>query len=81
MWLRDYLPTSIPNVRVLIYGYPSQLQGSMSQSILANYSNNFIGKLFTLREHIEVSGLDILVQFSILMRCVRVVRSFSSVIV
>lgn len=54
MWLRDYLPRDITNARVLIYGYPSQLQGNMSRSILSDHSNNFIHRLLMMRDSARV---------------------------
>lgn len=55
MWLRDYLPKDVANARVLIYGYPSQLQGSASSGILADHTNNFIHRLLSMRESAGVS--------------------------
>ena len=55
MWLRDYLPRDIAKARVLIYGYPSQLQGSASNGILADHSNNFVHRLLSMRESARVS--------------------------
>ena len=55
MWLRDYLSKDVPNARVLIYGYPSQLQGSASSGILADHTNNFIHRLLSMRELARVS--------------------------
>ena len=54
MWLRDYLPRDIKNARVMVYGYPSQLQGNLSRSILADYSTNLIHRLSTMRESAKV---------------------------
>ena len=55
MWLRDYLPKDVANARVLIYGYPTQLQGSASGGILADHANNFIHRLLSMRELARVS--------------------------
>ena len=57
MWLRDYLPKDVTNARVLIYGYPSQLQGNISRSILSDHTNNFIHRLLTMRDSARVSIL------------------------
>ena len=54
MWLRDYLPRDISNARVLIYGYPSQLHGNISRSILSDHSTNMIQRLLTMREMAKV---------------------------
>lgn len=58
MWLRDYLPKDIANARILIYGYPSQLQGNTSRSILSDHTNNFIQRLLTMRDSARVSILS-----------------------
>ncbi|KAH0541634.1 hypothetical protein FGG08_003924 [Glutinoglossum americanum] len=50
MWLRDYLPKDIPNVRVITYGYLSQLQGSMSRNILSNFSNDLTERMLGLQK-------------------------------
>ena len=55
MWLRDYLPKDVPNARVLTYGYPSQLQGNMSRSILSDYSDSFARQLLDMRASARVS--------------------------
>lgn len=54
MWLRDYLPRDATNARVLIYGYPSQLHGNISRSILSDHSTNLIHRLLTMRESAKV---------------------------
>ncbi|KAL9133201.1 MAG: hypothetical protein Q9175_005624 [Cornicularia normoerica] len=48
MWLRDYLPRDVSNARILIYGYPSQLHGNISRSILSDHSTNMNQRLLTL---------------------------------
>ncbi|TPX13492.1 uncharacterized protein E0L32_005963 [Thyridium curvatum] len=52
MWLLDYLPKDLQQkARILIYGYPSALQGSRSQSSLGDYSNCFMQDLMGIRSH------------------------------
>ena len=55
MWLRDYLPPKVTNVRVLTYGYPSHLQRSMSTSNLWDHSNNLKENLLAIRSAAQVS--------------------------
>ena len=55
MWLRDYLPKNISNIRVLIYGYPSELQSSISTISLFEHSNNFKERLSAMRHVVQVS--------------------------
>lgn len=57
MWLRDYLPRDVSNARVLTYGYPSQLHGSLSRSIFSDHSMNFIHRLLNMRESAKVSTI------------------------
>ncbi|KAF8535728.1 hypothetical protein BDD12DRAFT_750928 [Trichophaea hybrida] len=38
MWLRDFLPLSLPDVRILTYGYDSALKGSTSTNSIQQYS-------------------------------------------
>ena len=49
MWLRDFLPSDFPNMRILLYGYNSQLAHSLSRSIIADFTSNFVIKLRTMR--------------------------------
>jgi hypothetical protein len=49
MWLRDYLPTDIPGIRVLIYGYPSKLEKSSSRARLMDYTIQFLQILDSAR--------------------------------
>jgi ankyrin repeat protein/pimeloyl-ACP methyl ester carboxylesterase len=49
MWLRDFIPCDIPQVRILIYGYDSRIQKRNARSIMSDYTNNFILKLTDMR--------------------------------
>jgi len=49
MWLRDFLPRDIPQIRVLIYGYDSRIQKRNSWSTLSDFTNNFLLKLTDMR--------------------------------
>ncbi|KAK3111288.1 hypothetical protein LTR53_013613 [Teratosphaeriaceae sp. CCFEE 6253] len=51
MWLRDYLPCDLQlKVRVLIYGYNSQVEGNDTPtSILADHGNKFANDLLRIR--------------------------------
>jgi len=55
MWLRDFLPVDIPNIRVMIYGYPSKLQGSTSRARLHDYTTSFLEALQSARNTAEVN--------------------------
>ncbi|KAL8744249.1 MAG: hypothetical protein Q9184_008020, partial [Pyrenodesmia sp. 2 TL-2023] len=49
MWLRDYLPMDITNVRVMTYGYNSKLQANKARSIFGDHSTSFINRLKEMR--------------------------------
>ena len=57
MWLRDFLPQEIPNVRVLVYGYDTKLPGSQSTASIAELSRKFLESVKTIRKQKEVSLL------------------------
>ena len=50
MWLRDALPLDLPHARVLIYGYPSQLEDNDARSIIEDYAGSFIARIQVMRE-------------------------------
>ena len=52
MWLRDYLPKDVPNVRVFTYGYNSQLTETLSRQDFDQHAEDFAARLETLwRSH------------------------------
>ena len=55
MWLRDSLPKDLPNLRILLYGYESGLEGSDSNQNVSVIADSFIGHLRALRTQSEVS--------------------------
>ena len=55
MWLRDSLPKDLPNLRVLLYGYESGLDGSDSNQNVSVIAGSFIGHLRAIRPLSEVS--------------------------
>jgi hypothetical protein len=42
MWLRDYLPLDVPNIRVSIYGYSSELANCDSMATISDFTNDFL---------------------------------------
>ncbi|KAL6821770.1 hypothetical protein J3E69DRAFT_367941 [Trichoderma sp. SZMC 28015] len=50
MWLRDFLPISIPNARVLTYGYDTKLPGSRSKSSILQLSRKLLESIKTTRD-------------------------------
>lgn len=55
MWLRDSLPKHLPNLRVLLYGYESGLDGSESTQNVSVIADSFVSHLRALRSPSEVS--------------------------
>ena len=55
MWLRDYLPKKISNIKVLIYGYPSGLENSISTISLFEHSKLLKERLLAMRLAAQVS--------------------------
>ena len=55
MWLRDKLPKDLPNLRVLLYGYESGLEGSDSNQNVSVIADSFLSHLKVLRPRTKVS--------------------------
>ncbi|KAF8539938.1 hypothetical protein BDD12DRAFT_980660 [Trichophaea hybrida] len=54
MWLKDFLPQDIKNVRIMTYGYDSSLVGSgRGDTRLVDYRRNFIQQLENARSMVE----------------------------
>ncbi|KAK2590746.1 hypothetical protein QQS21_011558 [Conoideocrella luteorostrata] len=50
MWLRDFLPESIPNARILTYGYDTKLPGSQSNASIVELSRRLLESIKTTRD-------------------------------
>ncbi|KAH8667741.1 hypothetical protein BGZ61DRAFT_365055 [Ilyonectria robusta] len=50
MWLRDFLPASIPNTRILTYGYDTKLPGSQSEASIRDLSRRLLESIKTTRD-------------------------------
>ena len=53
MWLRDHVPSDIPNARISIYGYYSDVGDSDSISTLSEIAETFV---LDLREYRRVGS-------------------------
>ncbi|GAW12879.1 hypothetical protein ANO14919_022500 [Xylariales sp. No.14919] len=42
VWLRDYLPKDLPDIRVLLYGYDTKLLGGQSRKSIENMGHYFL---------------------------------------
>ncbi|EJP61221.1 Ankyrin repeat-containing protein [Beauveria bassiana ARSEF 2860] len=49
VWLRDFLPKDVPNIRVLLYGYDTSLQGSLSNQSMEDLGRGFLEKIIAFR--------------------------------
>jgi hypothetical protein len=58
MWLRDFLPKSIPNARILTYGYDTKLPGSQSTASILELSRKLLESVKTVRSRQEVGLCD-----------------------
>ena len=54
MWLRDFLPESVPNARILTYGYDTKLPGSQSTASILELSKKLLESVKTIRSQQEV---------------------------
>lgn len=54
MWLRDSLPNDMPNLRVLLYGYDSALDGSDSNQNVSIIADSFVSHIRLLRPRSRV---------------------------
>ncbi|KAM0457154.1 hypothetical protein ACHAPV_006793 [Trichoderma viride] len=49
MWLRDFLPETVPNARILTYGYDTKLPGSQSEASIPDLSRRLLESIKTIR--------------------------------
>src|SRR5215472_10987248 len=63
MWLRDFLPESIPNARILTYGYDSRLPGSQSDDSVPDLSKRLLESIKTIRNEVTVRlSMNVIIQ-------------------
>jgi hypothetical protein len=55
MWLRDFLPKDIPKTRILLYGYPSTVDGGQSIEKVEDIASTFLNRLAMFRRVTSVS--------------------------
>jgi hypothetical protein len=51
MWLRDFLPQNLPDVRILTYGYDSTLKNSTSRASINDFARHLL-------EHVNKARSD-----------------------
>jgi hypothetical protein len=49
VWLRDFLPKDVPNVRVLLYGYDTTLPGSLSKQSIEDLGGALLEQIIAYR--------------------------------
>jgi hypothetical protein len=55
LWLQDFLPNDVKNIRIMIYGYDSNLAGGEKSDMrLVDYRRNFIQQLENSRSVTKV---------------------------
>jgi hypothetical protein len=54
MWLRHFLPRDVPDCRVILYGYDSNLT-RRSDFMIPDFTDHFMEELSKIREPEEVS--------------------------
>lgn len=50
LWLKDFLPHRLPNVRVLLYGYNSNVAFNTSMMGMGDIAEDLLHKLWTKRK-------------------------------
>ena len=54
LWLRDFLPNTIPNARIMTFGYDSRVVGSKSIIGMMENANSLLTQLSLLRNSHKV---------------------------
>ena len=54
VWLRDFLAEDLPTVRVLLYGYDTQLMKNESRSSIGSLAKAFLESLLAFRDETNV---------------------------
>ncbi|KAJ4181106.1 hypothetical protein NW759_017203 [Fusarium solani] len=49
VWLRDFLPKDVPNIRVLLYGYDTVLPGSLSKQSIEDLGGALLEQIIAFR--------------------------------
>ncbi|KAM5342908.1 hypothetical protein ACJ41O_013874 [Fusarium nematophilum] len=60
VWLRDFLPKDVPNIRVLLYGYDTVLPGSLSKQSIEDLGGALLEQIIAFRARDETSHRPII---------------------
>jgi hypothetical protein len=69
IWLRDFLPSQVPNARIMSYGYSSTIAFSKSVAGIDEFAVDLINRLDNERESAEVIAICIEIRIDWLIRC------------
>jgi hypothetical protein len=58
VWLRDFLPDDVPNIRVLLYGYDTALEQSDSKQSIIDLAKSLLESIKAFRKVTEVCRLE-----------------------
>jgi len=78
MWLRDFLPESISNARILTYGYDTKLPGSQSTATILELSRKLLESVKTIRSQHEVGLCNDSFTWVRILTCLRKIDLSSS---
>lgn len=56
LWLRDWLPSDVPKLRVLLYGYDTKLADSNAKASMEDLGARFLESLTVFRTDSEVGS-------------------------
>jgi hypothetical protein len=56
LWPRDLLPQDVPNARILVFGYNSNIMRNVSQEGIQDHATNLLDRLGRNRNATEVCG-------------------------
>ena len=54
VWLRDFLPSDIPNIRVLVYGYDTKLAESKAKGSIIDLAKSLVESIKAFRDNTNV---------------------------
>ncbi|KAK1954748.1 hypothetical protein LY78DRAFT_433768 [Colletotrichum sublineola] len=60
IWLRDFLPKDIPNCRIMLCGYDSQVQQSNSGALAKDYALSMLRSIVDIREKTKTTNRPII---------------------
>ncbi|KND92361.1 Vegetative incompatibility protein HET-E-1 [Tolypocladium ophioglossoides CBS 100239] len=55
VWIRDFLPKDLPNIRVLLYGYDTTLPGSLSKQSIEDLGDALLEQIIAFRQNDDTS--------------------------